>query len=160
MLLFFSVKRHRNKKSKVVSVFNSACQQLKIHVVSPIQQSTGTDVQGKAHRFTLRRVTTVSALKQALSRVQLSGEVNTYVRCVQVFCVVMNMGCYKTTSSFFIIQRASTAILFWYQSTEEGDIWKERRLQKLEIILLTRSETSVSGKNLFHLISQKKSNRK
>lgn len=119
MLLFFLVKRHRNKKSKVVHVLNSVCQQLKAHAVVPIQQSSGTDVRGKAHRFTLRSITSMFVIKQALkgfSRVRLSAADNTSVRCVQVFRVVMNTGCYKSTSSFFIIQRPPTTILFWHQS--------------------------------------------
>lgn len=43
------------------------------------------------------------ALKKALkgfSRVQLSSADNVYVRHIQAFHVVMNMGCYKITSSF------------------------------------------------------------
>lgn len=40
----------------------------------------------------------------------------------------MNTGCYKITSLFFIIERAPTTIVSWYQSTKEeeaGEIWEK-----------------------------------
>jgi len=127
----------------VVSVFNSACQQLKVHAVDPIQQSTGTDVQCKAHRFTLRRITSKSAVKQALKGcrgVQLSAADNAFLRCVQVSSVVMKIGCYKTVSSFLIIQRASTTILFWYQGKyQRRRGWKDL---KRKMPTITRNHSS------------------
>lgn len=113
----------------MVSGFRSECGQLKLYALHPVLQITGADVQGEAGRvtmhrnyFMLARLTVASMasvlaslLKQALKgfrRVQLSAEDSGYVRHVQVFPAAMNTGCYKITSSSFVIQRASATISF------------------------------------------------
>lgn len=124
----FLLRGKKEKKSKMVSGFSSECGQLKVHAVHPVLQlgqickakqagSLCIGIASMLARLTVASMASVlvSLLKQALKgfrRVQLSAADSVCVRHVQVFHAAMNIGCYKITSSSFVIQRASATIYF------------------------------------------------